>query len=88
MDLTSRNIATTGVTGGLLAYSLTVLLTFLLGKPSFILLIIPLLLIPIIIFGYSVNRLYSKWTKAKLDDQDSHSQSPDPDAIPEGNREV
>ena len=66
MDLTSRKLASTGVTGGILIYLLA-----LFASRSIVLLILPLLLSLLVILGYAVKSLYKKWAKTESDYQDS-----------------
>ena len=57
MDLTSRKILTTGITGGLAIYLVSLVVTIILGKPSVVLIAIPPLLLLALLFGYFVKNL-------------------------------
>ena len=82
MDVTSRRLVSTGITGGILTYLLALLLT-----RSLLLLILPLLLSLLVILGYAVKRLYKEWTEAGIDDQDGISKFQDFNSDPDS-REV
>ena len=83
VDVTRRKIVSTGITGGLATYLVSLLVTFILGKPSVVLIAIPPLLLLVILFGYSAKHL-GKWTTTQLDDQDNPSEFPHSNTNPEG----
>ena len=90
VDLSSKRLISTGITGGIILIIITILLT------RSLLLLVLLLLFPLLVtLGYSVKFLYKKWTEAKVYDpeaqdydQDYDSEVQDYNSEAEDSREV